>query len=207
MLVPSFPFSVTDNLRPFLSTSSFDFFVTFFAVSATSIFVPIKSAVMSSTKTLNFQRRVNLCNFSRRILHHITQKQATPLGPWQDGRDGPERLRHTSFELHTPRMLIKTAQHSRDLCWETEVRSPGPHHRKTDPLEGLRQIQDQGYYSLVFFSCSAFEPLHLHQDLADCALSSSMSPVNSVPNPHDTSAATLPLLVLSRHQRKGVSHS
>ena len=33
------------------------------------------------------------------------------------------------------------------------MRWPRPRHWKTDPLEGCRQLQDQGYPSLIFFSC------------------------------------------------------
>ena len=91
---------------------------------------PFKSAVMSSTKNPQLQRRVMCCNFTQRILQHNTWKQVTPLRPWQDGRDGPERLRHTSFELHSPLVLEITAKHPQDLPWETEVCRPGPDHRK-----------------------------------------------------------------------------
>ena len=52
---PTLPFSVTDNLRPFFSTSSFSFFITYFAISSTSLFLPFTKAVMSSTKTLSFK--------------------------------------------------------------------------------------------------------------------------------------------------------
>ena len=76
---------------------------------------------------------------------------------------------------------IPTTQHSQDLPLEAEMRCPGPHHKETDSLERLRQVQRQGHCSWIFFSCSVPGPLHLHQDLADCSLSSSIPAVCGVP--------------------------
>ena len=136
---------------------------------------------MSSTKDPQLQRRENLRNLTQCILQHNMWKQATPLSPWQDGRDGQERLRHTSFDLHSPVMLEGPAQHPQGLPWEAEVRCPGPNHREADPLEGLRQVEDQGCGSLVFCSRFIFEPLHFHQNFPHCSLSSSISAISSVP--------------------------
>ena len=86
-------------------------------------------------------------------MQYNTQKQAAPLRPWQDGHDGPERLRHTPSKLHSPLVLEVAAQHPQDLASEAEVRCPRPHHKETDSLEGLRQVQDQGHGPLIFFLC------------------------------------------------------
>ena len=90
------------------------------------------------------------------------------------------------------------AQHSQDLPWEAEVRCPGPHHRKTDALEGLRQVQDQGQGSLIFCPCSVFEHLHLPQNIPDCLLSSSISAISSVPINAVLLVSHSPPYVLSR---------
>ena len=57
LLFPSLPISVSDNLRPFFSTSSFSFFITFFLPFPPLLyfFLSLTIAVMSSTKTLNFK--------------------------------------------------------------------------------------------------------------------------------------------------------
>ena len=62
-------------------------------------------------------------------------------------------------------MLKIPAQHSQDLPWETEVRRPGPHHRKADSLKTLRQ----GHSSSVFAVPSTLPALF------------SVSPVSGVP--------------------------
>ena len=41
------------------------------------------------------------------------------------------------------------------------MRCAGPHHRKTDPLECLCQVQDRGQGSLIFFLCFAIKSFHL----------------------------------------------
>ena len=70
---------------------------------------------------------------TQRILQHNTKKQATPLGPWQFGRDGLVRLCRTSFELHTPLVLKVAAQHPQDLPSEAEMRRPSPHRKADSP--------------------------------------------------------------------------
>ena len=40
------------------------------------------------------------------------------------------------------------------------VRCPDPHHRETDSLEGLRQVQDQGQSLLIFFLCFPIHSFH-----------------------------------------------
>ena len=60
------------------------------------------------------------------------------------------------------------------------MRRPGKHDRETDSLESLRLVQHQGNCSQIFFSCSVFEPLRLHQNFPDCLLSSSISAISSV---------------------------
>ena len=42
---------------------------------------------------------------------------------------------------------------------------PSPHHRETDSLEGLRQVQDRSQSSFIFFLCSPIQSFHLHQNL------------------------------------------
>ena len=37
---------------------------------------------------------------------------------------------------------------------------PSPHHRETDSVEGLRQVQDQGQSPLIFFLCFAIQSFH-----------------------------------------------
>ena len=69
---------------------------------------------------------------------------------------------------------------TQDLPREAEVRRPSPHHRKTDPLEGLRQVQDQGQGSLIFFLRFAIQSFHLHQYFPYCLLSSSVSAIRGV---------------------------
>ena len=72
------------------------------------------------------------------------------------------------------------------------MRCPGPHHKETDPLESLRQVQDQGHRSQIFFFRSRFEPLHFRQNSPKCSLGFSISTTISIPiNP-------IPLLPL-RH--------
>ena len=117
------------------------------------------------------QRRVNVCDFTRCIPQHNTEKRATPLRPKQDDRDGPERLRHTSFELHSsPRSKV-----------ETKVRCAGRQHKETEPIESLRKVQIQGYCSLILSTCSIFESLRLHQDVPHCSLNSPMTVICSRP--------------------------
>ena len=62
-----------------------------------------------------------------------------------------------------------------------KVRRPGPHHGETDPLECLRQAQDQGHCSHIFLSRAIFEPLHFRQNSPNCRLSSSISAISRVP--------------------------
>ena len=80
-----------------------------------------------------------------------------------------------------PLVLKIPAQVSQDLPWEAEVRCPGPHHRKTDPLEGLRQSQDQGQGSLIVVPCYTTKSFHLQLNFTHCLLGSSISPTSSVP--------------------------
>ena len=101
-------------------------------------------------------------------MQYNAQKQTAPLGPWQDSRDGSERLSRTAFELYTPLVLEVPTQHSQDLSWEAEVRRPSPDHRKADSLECLR-------------FCSSIKSLHIHQYIPHCALSSSISTIRGVP--------------------------
>ena len=61
------------------------------------------------------------------------------------------------------------------------MRRPGPDHRKADSLESLRKVQHQGHRTSIFCFCSSFKSLHFHQYFPHCALSSSISPVASVP--------------------------
>ena len=55
------------------------------------------------------------------------------------------------------------------------MRRPSPHHRKTDPLEGLRQVHDQATAPNSSSPARYFEPLHFHQIVPNCSLSSSIS--------------------------------
>ena len=59
------------------------------------------------------------------------------------------------------------------------MRRPGPHHKKTDSLEDLRQVQHRSHRSPIFFRCPIFK--HLHQDFPDCLPSSSITAISSVP--------------------------
>ena len=43
------------------------------------------------------------------------------------------------------------------------LRDPSPHHWKTDPLEGFRQIKNQSDPSLISFSCLGINSFHLQQ--------------------------------------------
>ena len=63
------------------------------------------------------QRRVHVCDFTQCIPQHNREKRATPLRPKQDDRDGPERLRHTSFDLHSSLRSKVPAQLSWDFLW------------------------------------------------------------------------------------------
>ena len=130
---------MTDNLKPFFSQLLLSL-----SSSPSLPFPPLLCFSHQECRDVihkdrQLQRRVNVCSFTKCILQYNTQKQTTTLGPWQDGCDGLERLRHTSLELHSPLVLKVSTQHSQDLPWEAEVRRPGPHRRKTDPLEGLRR--------------------------------------------------------------------
>ena len=79
-------------------------------------------------------------------------------------------------------------KHPPDFPCEAEVRRSGPHHKKTELFQGLRQVQKQDQSSLIFFLTAEFPtPFagllhfgHLQR-----------------PTQHGTSAATLPLQVLS----------
>ena len=106
---------MTESLRPFFFTSYLNFFITFFAIPSTSVFLPLTKAVMSSQKKISFrdgQIFVTSLNASCRT---IRKKQTTPLRPWQDGRDGLERLRHASFELHSPLWCSKQPHNTRNI--------------------------------------------------------------------------------------------
>ena len=153
---------MTNNLRPFFYTSSFSLFNTFFAISATSLLLPFTNAVMSTTKA-QLQRWVDFHSLNSCILQHDAQLQATPFGSWHNARDGSQRLYRTSFKLHPPMVLEITAKHPQDLPWEAEMHRPSPDHLEAGTLESLRKVEDQGHGFLIFFSCSVFEPLHLHQ--------------------------------------------
>ena len=123
----------------------------------------------------------NFCGFTQRVLQHNTQQKATPLRPWQDSRDGPKRLRQTSFKLHSPLVLEAPTKHPQDLPWEAEVRRPCPHRMETDSLEGLRQVQHQSHCSPIFFTCPISKSLPIQQDFPVRLLSSSISAINSFP--------------------------
>ena len=73
-------------------------------------------------------------------MQYNAQKQATPLGPWQDGRDGSWRLYRTSFELYPPLVLEVATQHPQDVPWEAQMRRPSTDHRKAGSLECLCQV-------------------------------------------------------------------
>ena len=109
------------------------------------------------------------------------RKKTTPLGSWQDGHDGLERLRHASFELQSPLVLEIPAQHPQDLPWEAEVRRQGLDHKKADSLECLRQASDQSHSPLILCFCSCTKSLHFQQYLPHCALNSSISTIRGVP--------------------------
>ena len=130
---------------------------------------------MSSAKTLNL-RSGCLCVTSLSTSNNaICRSKQLHFDPGKMAVMVRSGSATTSFELHSSLVLKVPAQHSQDLPWEAEVRRPSPHHRETDPLEGLRQVQNQGHCSQIFFSCSVFEPLHLHQNVPNCSLSSSIS--------------------------------
>ena len=59
------------------------------------------------------------------------------------------------------------------------MRYPGPHHRKTDPLEFLHQ--GQGHRSPIFFSRSVFELPHFHPHFPYCTLSYPIASIKSIP--------------------------
>ena len=147
---------------------------------------------MSSTKPLNLNGGKNLRPHSvhpattrgSKQLHFDPRRMA--VMDWSGSAPVTDSLRlnflfYTSFELHSPLVLEIPAQHSQYLPCKAELRCPGPHHRETDPPEGLRQVQGQGHRSQSFFSCSVFEPLHCQRNFPRCLLGSSISPVCSVP--------------------------
>ena len=78
------------------------------------------------------------------------------------------------------------------------MRRPCPDHRKTDPLECLRQVQNQGHGSLFLCFCSSIKSLHFHQDFPILFAELLHFARQWRPTLRDTSAATSPLLVLSR---------
>ena len=59
--------------------------------------------------------------------------------------------------------------------------SPWPRPQEADTLEGLRQVQNQSYRSLILFFCCAINSFHVHQIFPHCSLGSSISAIGSVP--------------------------
>ena len=49
--------------------------------------------------------------------------------------NGPERLRYTTFTLHSPLVLEVPTKHRKIFLGKLKCVATGPHHRKTDPLE------------------------------------------------------------------------
>ena len=86
---------------------------------------------------------------------HLMRRSRVPhkqlhFGPGKS-RDGLERLFSTSIKLHSPLVLEVPAKHQQYLPREAEVFRPGPSHWEADPLESLRQMQDQSYCTLIVF--------------------------------------------------------
>ena len=79
---------------------------------------------------------------------------------------------HAFLATSTP-LALANPPTNKPRC-EAEVRCPGPR------LESLCQVQHQGHCSLIFISCSFCVPLHRHQGLPHCSLSSSISAICSV---------------------------
>ena len=61
------------------------------------------------------------------------------------------------------------------------MRRPSPNHWKTDPLAGFRQIHDQGYRSLIFFTPARKLNLSTSSKVSHSACSSSATPIRGVP--------------------------
>ena len=61
------------------------------------------------------------------------------------------------------------------------MRRPGPNHREADTLEGLCQVQNQGYRSLILFFCFVTKSFHFHKYFPHRLLSSSVSTIRGVP--------------------------
>ena len=172
-----------------VSTFSFNVFITFFAISATFLVFPNQKCCDVIYKDPQLQRRVICvtslsapCNTMRRSkqLHFDPGKMAVVVSS-----GSPTHPSNCSYPL----VLTIPAQHSQDLPWDAEVRRPGPQHKKTDPLECLRQVQHQDHCSQIFF--------HLNQNFPDCLLKPLHFGHQQRPNQNETSAAIWPLLVLS----------
>ena len=109
-----------------------------------------------------------------------------------------EADRHASFELYTPLVLEKNAQHPQDLPWETEMRRPSPNHREADTLEGLCQVQNLGQGSLILFFWFAIKSFHFHQYFPHGLLSSSVSTFRGAQFHAPLLLPPPPLLMLSK---------
>ena len=100
----------------------------------------------------------------------------------------PYQRRHQCVaQAHTTGRLSDLPQLTTTVSTSASVRRPGPHHRKTDPLEGFRQVHHSPKSSSP---ARHFEPLYVHQHFPDCPLSSSISPISGVP------LSSIPLLPL-----------
>ena len=161
MLCPSFPRSVIDSFTPQI--------ITIFQNLSNSLFAPFMKAVMSSTNTLNFGSGSIFHHLTQCILQHNARWQTSPLGPKESGRDGLERLRHTSFKLNTPLGFDDAAKHTQNLLGKIEMPLPRP------------QVENQCYRYLVSFSCMVIESFHLQQGLPHSALRSSISSISGTP--------------------------
>ena len=107
---------------------------------------------MSSTKTLNLKRGINFRNLTQRILQNNTLMQATPLRRWQDGRDGLDRLRHASFELH----LASDAGKPKCVAQAHTT-------RRLTLSKAFATSRTKAKAPLIFFLCIPIKSFHLHQ--------------------------------------------
>ena len=183
---------VLAGTTPARSTVSCSFFITFFVISSTTLFFTIKSAVMSSTETLNFNGGSNFvtsfsasCNTTRRSkqLHLDHGKMAVTV--WSGSATHPSNC---------TLVLEITAQHPQYFPWEADVRRPGPDHTKADSLKYLRKVQHQGH-----------SPSHRH--FPHCALSSSFPTIRGVPLNAVLLLPKLPTIVSTSASAQSVSHS
>ena len=124
----------------------------FSAISPTPCFLPFMKAVLSSTNTLN-SRGVNfVIPYTVRPVTQCARASNSTLteGYWPSwSGSAPPHILQTATSTNVRSSRIAHAE----LSGKIEMCRPSPHHWTTDQLERFRQVKNQCYRSLVFFSC------------------------------------------------------